>query len=89
MIDFVLGFLSDFVAWLVGVLPASPFQGLILGLGSDELVWLGWLNWLVPVGDIVFTFELWLAAVVSVMGVYFIVHDLVGAFLGNFISGGK
>lgn len=65
MLDAILGFLSDLVGWLVGVLPASPFQGLVLGLSGDELVWLGWLNWAVPVGDMLDLFILWLVAALA------------------------
>lgn len=73
MLEFIVGFFSDFVGWLVGALPASPFQGVLLGLSGDELVWLGWLNWCIPVGDFLDIFSVWLVAALVCGAAYFTV----------------
>lgn len=59
MIAFVLTMVSKLVEWLSGILPASPFSGLTLALGgvADAI---GWLNWVVPVGQMATIYAAWL-----------------------------
>ena len=45
----------------INALPTSPFHGVINSL--TDLPALGWLNWFIPVGWIVNTMSLWIAAI--------------------------
>lgn len=49
MIEFITQLFSTFFEFLTGVLPQSPFQDLTLNSAVTQ--WLGWLNWVVPIGD--------------------------------------
>lgn len=55
------GLLDRFLDWVLGALPTSPFQAFINACG--DLPYLGWLNWFVPVGQMVAVGEAWLVAV--------------------------
>lgn len=44
----------------MGMLPLSPFTEVIESL--EQLPFLGYLNWFIPVGTILNIFSLWLAA---------------------------
>lgn len=46
---------------ITNILPLSPFRGFIQSIG--ELPFLGWLNWFIPVQDLVTIFAAWLGAV--------------------------
>lgn len=46
---------------ITNILPRSPFRGFIDSIG--QLPFLGWLNWFVPVQDLIEIFAAWLAAV--------------------------
>lgn len=58
-------FLSDIynsvIEFLETILPTSPFTDVIAEL--EELPYLGYLNWFVPVGPILAVGSLWLAAI--------------------------
>lgn len=64
MIDVVLELLNGVLGFLNGVLPDSPFAGLI---ESNEFVVtaLGWLNWFVPITDLLTMFGVYLVALVA------------------------
>lgn len=68
----MLGFLADLLGGVLGFLqrflPDSPFQSIIEGTDSLRLG-LGWLNWVLPVGDCLAIAALWLAALVVWIGV--------------------
>lgn len=70
MIDYVSGLLSGFVGFFVSFLPVSPFAG--IELEETFSTGLGWLNWLVPFGDIVNLFTAWCAAALLVAGGSFV-----------------
>lgn len=85
MIAFLLNLVTGLFGWLASVLPASPFSGLSLALSglADAL---GWLNWLVPVGDMLALFLVWLAAAAVWMVVSFVwqrVNGVIGKFGGR------
>lgn len=46
---------------LASILPLSPFADFITTL--DSLPYLGWLNWFIPIGDMLRVFAVWLTAV--------------------------
>lgn len=52
---------KTFAQKLLDLLPLSPFQEFISDFAS--LPYLGWLNWLFPVGDCLVVMAAWLVAV--------------------------
>lgn len=73
MLSLVVGFITGFLGFLDGVLPASPFRELInswQGLGDG----LGWLNWLVPVGLMFGLLGAWIGLLVVWFGIDFVVR---------------
>lgn len=46
---------------ITNILPRSPFRGFIDSIG--QLPFLGWLNWFIPVQDLITIFAAWLGAV--------------------------
>lgn len=61
MIDIIVSTCKDIITWVLQLLPLSPFQTVIDGLANMPN--LGWLNWFVPVDDIIKVGELWLIAI--------------------------
>lgn len=61
MISFLVKLVSGLFQWLGTVLPVSPFTGLSLALGGVANA-IGWLNWVVPVGQIAVLYGVWLLA---------------------------
>lgn len=54
---------------IISVLPTSPFKGVIKGMESEEVQQvLSYLNWFVPIKDIVVVLTGWLTAI----GLYYI-----------------
>lgn len=54
---------------IISVLPTSPFKGVIKGMESEEVQQiLSYLNWFVPIKDIVAILTGWLTAI----GLYYI-----------------
>lgn len=71
MLSVIFGFVGGILQFLNSVLPDSPFQGLIQETDAVTLG-LGWLNWLLPVGDMMAIF----AAYLVVLLAYFAVTEL-------------
>lgn len=61
IVNWFLGVFEDFLGVVLDVLPTSPFTSYIEALNS--LPYLQYLNWFVPVGQIIAVGELWLVAV--------------------------
>lgn len=81
MISAIIGFVSGIVGWLASVLPDSPFAGLFTG-NQSILTGLGWLNWLLPVGDLLAIFGLFLAVLLIWAAVDFAISKATGAVTG-------
>lgn len=64
MIDVILSFLDGILGFLNGLLPDSPFADII---ASNEVMLnaLGWLNWLVPISDLLGIFSVYLVALLA------------------------
>lgn len=61
MIAFLVNLAAGLLSWLSGVLPRSPFADMSLALsGIADAI--GWLNWVVPVGDMAVLLGVWLLA---------------------------
>lgn len=60
----ILQGILNFIAWVVNsvisLLPQSPFLNVSSGVIDD---WLGYVNYFVPVGQIMAVFTLWLSAI--------------------------
>lgn len=48
---------------LITVLPASPFSTFFANFETINHEWLGWLNWIVPVNEILDVVAVWLIAI--------------------------
>ena len=59
--DFMKGLLDGLLDAVLKVFPLSPFAGPIAEL--EQLPFLGYLNWFVPVGDLLAIGALWLGAI--------------------------
>ena len=59
MLSWVLGVVSGICQFLGNVLPDSPFQSFIATADGIQ-TGLGYLNWLVPIGDLILIFAAWL-----------------------------
>ena len=59
--DFFTTIFNAFAELLKEVLPTSPFREFLDQFA--EIEYLSYLNWFVPVGDIIIVLELWLGAV--------------------------
>lgn len=71
MLELIAKLLTGLLQFLGSFLPASPFQNLTLG--EDVARYLGWLNWLVPIGPMLALVGAVLAALVIVRIVLFFV----------------
>lgn len=60
-------FLSGIITTILKLLPADPFKSVILALPKME--WLGWLNWFVPVSQILAVLTAW-TTVIALFYVY-------------------
>lgn len=86
MLSFLAGLLRGILGFLSGVLPNSPFQDVISGIDNLQLG-LGWLNWVMPVGDCLLIFGLWLTAALVWAAVDFALNKATGVVDG--LAGGK
>ena len=52
--------------WIYSVLPLDPFKDVISDLFSSKLQQgLGWLNWFIPIGDIVKILLVWVTCITT------------------------
>lgn len=64
MLSGLLGMIGTFFGWLGGLLPDSPFAG-VVSVTDDLRQGLAWLNWLVPISDMLVVLGLWIAATLA------------------------
>lgn len=69
MLESMLYGVKGAIQWLVERLPDSPFQALNM---SDISEYLGFINWIVPVNQMVYTLGLWVSCI-AIMYVYSVV----------------
>lgn len=75
MITFMNELFTNFGDLLKTVLPKSPFANVVASLSGAE--WLGWLNWVFPVGRCLDVLALWLVA----YGLY-LVYSIILRWIG-------
>ena len=63
MLDFMNEILTEFLEFVLSALPLSPFTDIISEL--EQMPYIGYINWLVPVGDFVKIGIAWLAAITT------------------------
>ena len=85
MVGFLVDLFSSLVDFLTGVLPQSPFSNLTLS--QDVHNYLGWLNWIVPIGDMLTLFGLVLAAYLVARVAIWLVNK--GVDMAQLATGGK
>lgn len=66
MLDGMMALCNKFLDWVLALMPTSPFQSFIQA--CENLPYLGWLNWFVPVGTFITIGEAWLVAI----GLYYL-----------------
>ena len=59
--SFLKEIVTTFLDWVLKLLPTSPFTQFIEACSA--MPYLGWLNWFVPVGQIIAVGEAWLFAI--------------------------
>ena len=52
---------TTFLDWVLKLLPTSPFTEFINA--CSDIPYLGWLNWFIPVGQMIAIGEAWLVAI--------------------------
>lgn len=89
MVNAFFAILSSLLCWLVQALPASPFASLVLDLdvfpnsgitGSDLF---GWLNWLIPFGDMLLLLQAWLVAALVIVAIKTIIRPMVHSYTSS------
>lgn len=58
--NWICGLLEDALAWIVGLLPSSPFKALDNSVIAE---YLPYINWFFPFDFVLATLQLWLVAV--------------------------
>lgn len=64
MIEFFIELMTKFKDAVIALLPLSPFAGYIHDFEQLNPEWLGWLNWFIPVKQILIVTATWLGAIV-------------------------
>ena len=59
--SFAKEIISTFLDWVLKLLPTSPFTSFIEA--CSDMPYLGWLNWFIPVGQMIAVGEAWLVAI--------------------------
>jgi hypothetical protein len=62
----IIDWFAEIGHYIINLLPNSPFS-LIENIGLDEVMgskWLEWLNWLLPLKQIIAILQLWVSAIV-------------------------
>lgn len=59
--DIMSAIIKKFLSWVLALLPTSPFTAFIEA--CKDIPYLGWLNWFIPVGQMLAIGEAWLVAI--------------------------
>ena len=59
--DVMVAIIKKFLTWVLALLPTSPFTQFIEA--CSNIPYLGWLNWFIPVGQMLAIGEAWLVAI--------------------------
>lgn len=53
--------LDQFLSWVLALLPTSPFTSFLDSM--ETIPYLGWLNWFLPISEMIVIGEAWLVAI--------------------------
>lgn len=81
IVDFIVGGLFTIIALLIGLLPDFSVLDYIDVSNPILANGLGWLNWFVPVGDLVVVAGVWLACLL-----FYQAYTVFGGFLFKFLK---
>lgn len=81
MIQALAQFFATVFGWLGNLLPDSPFANMVQ-VSEDLALGISWLNWLVPISEMLAMMVLWLAACVAVVAVR-VALDVTGSIGGR------
>lgn len=84
MLQALFGFVGTIFGWLGNLLPDSPFANYVQVTDQMSLG-LSWLNWLIPINEMLVILALWIAACAAITAVRFAL-DITG-ILGGKVSG--
>lgn len=83
MLSFLVTLLTNVINFLLSFLPASPVQQYINSFNSSALdTALGWLNWFVPVNDMLGLMSIWLLAIITYRAVQFALDNTIDRVVG-------
>lgn len=83
MLSFLVLLTTAVVNFLLSFLPASPIQAFVTDVTvSSFATALGWLNWFVPVSNMLALMSVWLAAIVTYRAVKFALDNTVDRVAG-------
>lgn len=68
MLQAIFGFISTIFGWLGNLLPDSPFDG-VVQVTDNLVLGISWLNWLLPISDMLVSLFLWIGACVAITAV--------------------
>lgn len=84
MLQALFGFVSTIFGWLSNLLPDSPFAN--FAHVTDQMsLGLSWLNWLIPMNEMLAILAIWITACAAITAVRFAL-DITG-ILGGKVSG--
>lgn len=84
MLQALFGFVGTIFGWLGNLLPDSPFANYVQ-VTEQMSLGLSWLNWLIPINEMLVILALWIAACAAITAVR-LALDITG-ILGGKVSG--
>ena len=84
MLQAIMGFLGTIFGWLGNLLPDSPLRE-VATVTQDMALGISWLNWLVPISDMLVILFLWIAACVAITAVR-VALDVTGDLAGKVVE---
>ena len=69
LVNWFIRAIGGAITWILGLLPQSPFSSLAPAFSGQEKVWIGWVNYFIPISDMMASFALFLGIVVLYYGV--------------------
>lgn len=84
MLQAILGLFNTIFGFLGNLLPDSPFTDMVQ-VNDQLILGISWLNWLVPINEMLAMMVVWLGACVAVVAVR-VALDVTGS-IGGKVSG--
>lgn len=84
MLQGLFTFLGTIFGWLDNLLPDSPLAGLV-ETSQNLSLGISWLNWLVPINEMLALLAIWIAACAAVTAVR-VAMDITGGLAGKVVG---